>query len=100
MSNILEKRLWNVAYNEAKSYNLHFASDCERYLREMITRGVMELKTRGYERDENKLSDAERNLRLFIAEMVKEAKRQNLSKLHENTFYAAKNSLCPIWPFC
>jgi len=99
MSN-LEGQLWSIAEDTAVAFGFSFASDCEGLLRDMISQGASRLESEGFSEDEDKISLTKVKTALFVTAMVAEAKRLQLPELHEPTFHAAFQRLCPIWPFC
>ena len=99
MAHQLEERYLLIIYTQAKLAGFDFAPDCERYMRQTITAGVNRIITERAENDSTKLALAEDNLRLFLSEMIAEAKRKGYSVLREDTYYKARG-LCPLWPFC
>ena len=98
MTNELEARFWGLA--ETQTAGFGFAPDCESLTRNLIRRGVEELTRQGLANNEFRIHEAEANLSRFLNAMTREAMRLGLRQLHENTFRAAMDSVCPIWPFC
>lgn len=96
----LEELLWEYALHQATSRGFDFSPDSQRYLRELISEGAKRMRSEGVERDDAKIRLAQENLRSFINTMADEAKRRGFPRLREETFYAAKSRLCPLWPFC
>lgn len=97
---ILETRLLASTYHRVAMANLTIASGCESHLRDFVIVGVQELIARGFGSSEVKVALAEARLSHFVAEMIDRAASAGDSELHEPTFFAARNSLCPLWPFC
>lgn len=96
----LEERLGLVAQNTAKEFGFDFAPDCESLLHNMIRNGAQQMQNQKVAELEDKIREAENNLARFVTVMIKEAKKRGLPRLHEPTFHATFNELCPIWPFC
>lgn len=96
----LEARFWSHAQELAIRAGLGIATDCQTDLRRFIAGGVSQLQREGAHKDENRVNEAEANLRRFVERMIDEAKQRGVLELHEYTFGAARQSLCPIWPFC
>ena len=96
----LRQQLLLVAQNTATAYGYSFASDCEALVENLINEGAKRLENEGYAEDPGKIALAESNIALFVTNMVAEAKRRQLPALHEPTFDAIRELLCPIWPFC
>jgi hypothetical protein len=94
----LENRFWELANSQTMGFG--FAPDCESMMRAFISQGVQTLSVAGFKQNEFKIHEAEANLSRFINSMIQEALRRQLTRLQESTFFAAKSSLCPLWPFC
>ena len=96
----LRQQLWSVAQNTATAYGLSFAPECQGLVENLINEGATRLETEGYAENPEKIALAESNIALFVTNMVAEAKKRKLAALHEPTFHAIWQLLCPIWPFC
>ena len=96
----IERRLWLAADYRAAQSNLDIAPDCAAHLRSFIRSGVDRIVAEGHNNDNLRISLAETNIRGFTMRMIIEARQINVPQLHEPTFFAAKNALCPLWPFC
>jgi hypothetical protein len=98
--NPLMARFWTRVEGLANQAGLGITPDCESDLRALIAEGVGRIEREGSLGDEKRIEEAEANLATFVQRMVLEAKQRNLRELQEVTFRAARESLCPIWPFC
>jgi hypothetical protein len=98
MPNDLEARFWKLA--ETQTAGFGFTPVCETLVRNFIRYGVENLMREGLANDEFRIHEAEVNLSRFINTMTQEAMRLGLRQLQETTFEAARNGLCPLWPFC
>ena len=94
----IERRLWARA--QLRAADLGFASDCEVHIKQLIADAVETLEQQGVTTDPDRLAAAEQNLDIFVREMIVEARAQGLDQLHESTYHAARNRLCPLWPLC
>ncbi len=96
--NAIKRRL--IARAQLRAANYGFSSTCEQYIKQYIEQGIYELDSSGVLNDFDRINQAENNLDKFVDEMIEEAVARGDDQLGENTFYAAKNRLCPLWPFC
>ena len=95
---ILKTRFWAAASHRIASANMTIAVGCEQHLRDFIEVGVSKISDPST--SEVAITQAEANLVAFVAKMIVDAAADGDSELHENRFFAAKTSLCPVWPFC
>jgi hypothetical protein len=96
----LRGELWETVEYTAKCFDLGIGSDCAHHLREFIHDGVQRLDHEGFLKDRRRVYQAETRLTGFVGGMIYEAKRQHATELREFTFFAAKETFCPSWPFC
>ena len=97
---VIQKMLLATAQHVALKYGYEFAPDCWDHLQGLVREGVNTIVAENRVDDEQYISLAEANIVVFATRMTIAAREQNLSELHEPTFHAAKQFLCPIWPFC
>jgi len=74
--------------------------DSANYLSDLIYSGATKF-VQEHAPDAN-ASFAEENLRKFVAYEIQLGRRENSTAppVGESTFFNAKFSLCPLWPFC
>ncbi len=77
-----------------------YTPGCWQHLAELARRGAKQIEAERLLNNEVKISIAVGNIFRFVKEMKKEARRLNLSEMHEKTFETALGNLCPLWPFC
>lgn len=94
----IEQRLLASAKKAAGGFG--FAPDCWQHVLELARRGAKEIEAAEHLDHEPIIYIAVVNISRFVKEMKKEARRLNLSEMHENTFAQALGNLCPLWPFC
>ena len=96
----VKKRLWAAAELAATRRGFAFGKDCEGHVRSFIDAGVANLAQAAALDDEIRLMLAEAGITALVEKMVEEAVAKHLPELRESTFWAARNLLCPLWPFC
>jgi hypothetical protein len=85
---------------EQKTRVIGISDTSERLIEELVEQTTFQLRTDGLLEDEQAILRAEQNLDRFIAEMIAEADRLGYGELREDTFFAAKRKICPLWPIC
>jgi hypothetical protein len=98
--NPLGDRFWRKVQDLTNQAGLSIAPGYKADLERFVAQGVARMRREGVIRDEVRIEEAEENLTIFVQQMIDEANQRGVSALHEFTFAAARNSLCPIWPFC
>jgi hypothetical protein len=93
---VIEVDLMPIVFDEARAAGLGVGSDCEGDVRRFIT-PQDQLYRSSPQPVRERIRD---NFRRLVKEMVKEAKRRNLTELRESTFHEARLKLCPLFPFC
>jgi hypothetical protein len=92
--------LWDVAQQEAARSDYSFSDTSGGLLRELITEALGG-PLQSLPDDSERAREVERATRLWVYAMVLEAEKQGLEELHEQTFFGARNWLCPGFrPFC
>lgn len=94
----LREALWMVADDTAVAFGFSFEPGCQQHLRGFLDAGANAIESEGLSPE--RMSLAKFNTVLFVTSMVAEARRTGLLELHEPTFFAVRDRLCPIWPFC
>lgn len=74
--------------------------DCAQRLDSLFERAADVVEQADMLDDPAKLLEAAASASTLVNRMLEEARRQGLTELREVTFFAALQSLCPIWPFC
>ncbi|MET0072190.1 MAG: hypothetical protein ABW096_19305 [Candidatus Thiodiazotropha sp.] len=92
------RRLWAKAQYRAS--DMGFAPDCKDLVENLVREAAHRLETDGLLSDDDQLAIAEANVERFISEMIIQARNRGYNELHEDTFAAAMNKLCPLWPIC
>lgn len=92
----VEGRLRSIMY----SWLLPIDPGCEQYLVQLIQQAAQRINGEGFASDQVKLLEMETNFRRLLTEMTRQAGALGFNELHEPTFFAAMNRLCPLWPFC
>jgi hypothetical protein len=87
--------LWTIVEDELKKAGLGISTNSEPLLKELVTKGEEEVL-----KCPNRRPEAEANLRNFLRTMISDGRQKGYSELREDTFAAARQSICPIWPFC
>jgi hypothetical protein len=96
----LERLLWSAAQYQAARLGFGFSDDSSGHVADLIRGGVQRVETEGYLEDTLRIALAESNIISFTTRMAIEARQMNLLELRESTFWAARNAICPLWPFC
>lgn len=100
MSN-LSNDLWIVALDTATAFGFSIAPRCEMLLRELLEEGASTVEASTTEVSEpEKLAAAKANTMLFVTSMVAEARRRGDLDLRDQSFFAVRDRICPLWPFC
>jgi len=92
------RRLWAKA--QYRAADMGFTPDCRNLVENLVNNTARQLEADGFLADKDRLAVAEANMERFVSEMIIEAKTLGYNELHENTFAAAMNRLCPLWPIC
>lgn len=87
--------MWSNVQGIARSHGLGISPSCEGLLRGAVADAVTAVAN-----DPHRRQEVEENLTRLIEEMVKHAKNRGYGELHEDTFVAAMQRLCPLFPFC
>jgi hypothetical protein len=95
---ISEDGLRLLALGFAMTYGYSFAPQCLGLVNDMIRLGVTHLRQSG-SLDASKIRDSQNALGNFISEMVREARKQGSSELHEFVFDKIRKALCPLPPW-
>jgi len=82
------------------SWMPQIAPGCEPHLVQLIEKAAQRMDAEGFASNPMKLLEMEKNFRLLLTEMTMEAGVLGFRDLHEPTFFAAMNRLCPLFPFC
>jgi hypothetical protein len=96
----IRRRLFLASQLTALRHGYNFARDCQVHFKGFISDGVERIIQEKSTEDEIRLDQAEANIVAFTMQMVLEARKSDLSSLHEPTFFDARNLICPLWPFC
>ena len=90
-----------AAAEEFKRAKAKPSTDSAALLHDSIEQGANRLVSEKRTSD-REISAAEKLIRRFAAEMVKNGERQSdgTLRLGESSFAAAQKSLCPLYPFC
>jgi hypothetical protein len=96
----LKSHMWRAAQYRAASFGYEITPSCEHHLRPFLEDGIDELMKAGQQESAANVAVAEANVFALVTRMVIEAQVMHLDALHEPTFFAAKQFLCPLWPFC
>jgi hypothetical protein len=96
----LENQLWQAAEATAEEAAFGIGPECAEELRRFIGEGTRRMEAEGKLADADALQDAKTNLGRFVKDMAGEAGARGLDMLRESTFFAIKDRLCPLWPFC
>lgn len=92
----LEARLRDIL----ESWALPIAPDCKQLLEDAVHRGAIRAAVEDREPWAARETRAEENFRKLLTEMTRQAGVMGFNELHEPTFHAALQKLCPLWPFC
>jgi hypothetical protein len=96
----------NPAELEAKlrevleSWPLPIADDCKSLLEGAMRQGALRAAAEDQSPWPERVTRAEENFRKLMTEMTWQAGAMGFAELHEPTFYASLQKLCPLWPFC
>jgi hypothetical protein len=82
------------------AWSLPIEPNCQALLVAAIHEAALRVEREGFAADPQKLWEAENNLRKLLTQMTLEAGALHLHALHEPTFVNARQTLCPLWPFC
>jgi hypothetical protein len=93
------RALWLSALISARLRGYGFGADCAFHVQNLIQGGITRLDSDNASGLWTLLKAAGALDRL-VAEMVNEARAQNLTELRERTFFPALRKLCPLYPFC
>lgn len=96
----LKQRLYYAAVRRARSNNYSFSAFTNTELTNFISEGVDKMSLSDYT-SEIKKQIAEDNLLKLIEAMNSDGKKRRIDEsLDYTSFYNAKMSVCPLWPFC
>ena len=94
----VSRRLWGRV--QSGGSELPFDPGCEDLIKQLINDAANRIEIEGFSTDTRKLKKADEAIDKLISEMISLARQRGYSQLHEDTFYDALKSLCPIWPIC
>jgi hypothetical protein len=96
----VRKRLWMSAELTALRHGLRYHPPCKAHVLAFIDKGVVNLTKKDALNDSIRLQLSEDGVTALVEEMVVIAKAKKLKRLEEQTFFPARDLLCPLWPFC
>lgn len=96
MNEQFKEELFKVAANRAlqRSTILNYAM--ANVIRETISQGVDRMTSKDLDNPERR-KEAQQNLVILIDEVFKRSLNEGFET---RTFSNARNSICPLWPFC
>ena len=92
---MIMKDCWPIVEDVMKEAGFEIGPHCRNFLTGFISQADL-----AYQSDPARRTEAQANLRRFVLRMVQEAKDHGMPELHEQSFAAARQALCPLWPFC
>ena len=90
-----------IADHEVRSQGFLFAPQAENQLQELVYNGVFNTMTERDIHDDNKIAEAQQNMRLICRELCRRERAKHGGRIVESrTFAETRFQFCPRYPFC